>query len=145
MNIYTYLKKDHQKVASLFEEIIKMDSKVKRDSLFAELKQELILHADSEHATFYKALKLHPEIKEIVQHADKEHAEVKNYLANLSECPSDSIKWMVLLGELKYSVEHHVKEEEGEMFKKAKQVIDAETEKKLAEEMEAFKKKITKD
>lgn len=142
MNIYTYLKEDHQKVAALFEKIIENEHKAKRELLFSELKKELLLHSEAEHATFYKALRSHAETKEIVRHADKEHAEVKDYLENLSEGPTDSIKWMVLLGELKYSVEHHVEEEEGEMFKKAKQVIDKEKEKKLVEEMESFKEKI---
>ncbi len=141
MTIYSYLKKDHEKVAILFEDIIKTSSDAKRDTLFIELKKELIVHADAEHATFYKSLKKHEETKELAMHADKEHAEVKAYLSKLSEIPSKNNQWMVLLGELKYAVEHHVKEEERDMFAKAKKVLDKETEAELLKQMEAFKEK----
>ncbi|OJX03724.1 MAG: hypothetical protein BGO76_00160 [Caedibacter sp. 38-128] len=142
MNIYTYLKKDHQKVAALFDEIINANSQTKRESFFRDLKKELLLHAESEHATFYKALKSYPETKEIVQHADKEHAEVKEYLDRISDCSRENAEWLVLVGELKHSVEHHVEEEESEMFKKARSVLDEETEKRLVNDMEGYKEKL---
>ncbi len=93
MNIYSYLKKDHQKVATLFDKVIHANTKISRKTLFEELKEELLLHAESEHHTFYKALKSYPETKEIVQHGDKEHSEVKNYLARLDEREKDSKEW----------------------------------------------------
>lgn len=142
MNIYAYLKKDHEKVATLFDEIMHSDSKTKRESFFKELKEELLLHAEAEHHTFYKALKSHPETKEIVQHADKEHTEVKDYLARLDDCSNDTKEWLILLGELKHSVEHHVREEENDMFKKARNILDDETEKKLVDDMKKFKEKL---
>jgi hemerythrin-like domain-containing protein len=40
---------------------------------------------------------------------------------------------------LQENVEHHVEEEEGELFKKAKKVIDSETAEQIASEIEAFK------
>jgi hypothetical protein len=43
---------------------------------------------------------------------------------------------------LKHSVEHHVDEEESEMFKKARSVLDEETEKRLVNEMEEYKEKL---
>lgn len=142
MNIYTYLKKDHQKVATLFDEIINTHSQKKRETLFNELKEELLLHAEAEHATFYKVLKSYPETKEIVQHADKEHAEVKEYLDKISGCSSVNAEWLVLVGELKHSVEHHVEEEESEMFKKARNVLDEEMEKNLVNDMKEYKEKL---
>ncbi len=142
MNIYEYLKKDHQKVSTLFKEIKNTDSITDQEVFFAELKEELLLHAESEHATFYKALKSYPKTKEIVQHADKEHAKMKKYLDKLSVCPNDDEKWLVLLNELKDSIEHHVKEEENEMFKKARSLLDKKTEKKLVDDIEELKKKL---
>ncbi|OJX09534.1 MAG: hypothetical protein BGO77_05095 [Caedibacter sp. 37-49] len=142
MDIYMYLKKDHQKVTTLFNEIENSDSISNKESLFSQLKEELLLHAESEHATFYKALKSYPETKDIVQHADKEHAEVKASLDKISSCPSNDEEWLVLLDELKDSVEHHIKEEEGEMFNKARSLLDEKTEKKLVDDIEELKKKL---
>lgn len=141
MNIYNYLKKDHALVAQLFEQIISEESSVKRSKLFEELKENLILHAETEHKTFYKALKAFEETKDLIKHADKEHTEVKDYLAQISEISLDDDLWLEQVGELKHAVEHHVQEEEEEIFKKAKQVLDKNQEQDLASEMEALKQK----
>jgi hemerythrin superfamily protein len=97
MDIYNYLKKDHQKVAELFEHIIAEKNNKTRQKLFQELKQELLLHAETEHETFYQALKKNPDTKDMIKHADKEHAEVESYLQKLSELPIKSDEWLILL------------------------------------------------
>jgi hypothetical protein len=141
MNIYTYLKQDHEKVASLFKQIIATENISEREDFFAELQQELTIHADAENATFYKELKKHPETKELIQHATKEHNEVKDFLASLEDMEAGSSEWLVQLGELKHSVEHHVEEEEKKIFKEARKVLTKEIEKDLLEKIEAFKEK----
>jgi len=143
MNIYTYLKKDHEKVEMLFEDIIEASSYPKREQLFNQLKEELLVHAKSEHNTFYKTLKKYEDLKELIKHADKEHAEIENYLEQLSSLSSKEAKWLVLLGELKYSVQHHVKEEEGNIFSHAKKVLSKEDAQVLVEQMEKAKEKIS--
>jgi hypothetical protein len=72
MNIYLYLKKkDHKKVKGFLEQIMMVKSNQKREALFKEVSAEIQLQAQSEHDTFYKALKAHPESKEESQHSDK--------------------------------------------------------------------------
>jgi hemerythrin superfamily protein len=142
MDIYTYLKKDHQTVADLFDKILSTKSISKRRTWFEEVKNELLLHAESENATFYAALKEHEETEEIAGHAEKEHAEVKDYLEKLSRLSIEGEKWMEQLGELKHSVTHHVAEEEGEIFEGAKKVLNKEQAKQLAIDMEAAKERL---
>lgn len=55
MEIYTYLKQDHEKVAKLFEKIISARSSHSRESLFEELNHELLVHSQVEQAIFYKS------------------------------------------------------------------------------------------
>jgi hemerythrin superfamily protein len=141
MSIYSYLKKDHRKVSELFEAIIDAPTESQKKDLFSQLQVELTLHAESEHATFYQALKKDTATKELIMHADKEHKEMKAYLTKLSKSSAIDDKWLVLLGELKYAVQHHVKEEEGEIFDKAKEVLDKETEAELEKQMKALKEK----
>ena len=77
------------------------------------------------------------------QHAEKEHVEVEEYLAKLSRLSIDGEKWMEQFGELKHAVSHHVKEEEEEIFEKAKQVLNKEQEKQLVLVMDKMKADIS--
>lgn len=143
MNIYNYLKKDHIKVSELFESILSTKSMSKRQKLFEEVKEELLLHSKTENATFYAALKEFEETEDLIQHAEKEHVEVEEYLAKLSRLSIDGEKWMEQFGELKHAVSHHIKEEEEEIFEKAKQVLNKEQEKQLALVMDKMKADIS--
>jgi hemerythrin superfamily protein len=145
MNIYNYLKKDHETVNTLFETIISSQNHTKRAEVFNELKQELLAHAEAEHVTLYKSLKEYDETKDIAKHADKEHAEVKKYLNEISEIPVKSDEWLEKLGELKHAVTHHVKEEETEMFKLAKQVLSKEQEENILQKIQSVKQKLLSD
>jgi hemerythrin superfamily protein len=143
MNIYNYLKKDHALVAQLFEEIINEKSSDKRKELFEEIKENLLLHSEAEHKTFYKELKNFEEIKDLIKHADKEHAEVKEYLEQISKISVEDNLWIEKIGELKHSVDHHVHEEEKEIFQTAKKLLDKDQELDLATKMEELKQKIS--
>ncbi len=46
---------------------------------------------------------------------------------------------LILFGEFKYAVAHHVKSEEGEMFKKARKILKKDQTKELASEMDHLK------
>lgn len=140
MNIYNILKKDHQKVSNIFDQILSTKSMSKREVLFKEVKIELLLHSKTEEATFDSALKGHEETKEIFHHAKNEHKEIEEYLEKLSKASLDREEWIELFGEFKHSILHHVKEED--IFKKAKKILTAEQEKHLAIEMDEMKKSI---
>ncbi len=145
MDIYNYLKKDHRLVADMMDQLLATQNVSQRESLFAKIKQELTLHADSEEATFYKAIDdatRSKQVEEKLEHADEEHDEIRDYLKKLSSLPIDSEKWMEQFGEFKHSVTHHVDEEEGEIFEKAKKYLSDSQAKELAVEMDALKQKM---
>ena len=142
MDIYNYLKKDHRLVADLMESVVATPDAKKRSSLFAQIKQELTLHADTEEATFYKAIEdatRSQNVQEKMEHADKEHKEIREYLKKLSATPVASEKWIEQFGEFKHSVTHHVEEEEDDIFEKAKKYLSKEEAVQLAKDMEALK------
>lgn len=60
-----------------------------------------------------------------------------------STSPKDSEEWTAKLTVLKENVEHHVEEEEGEMFKKARKVLTNEQAEELGARMEAAKTKLS--
>ncbi|MBP2159201.1 MULTISPECIES: hemerythrin domain-containing protein [Asticcacaulis] len=143
MDIYNYLKKDHQKVADLMEQVIASKDPAERQSLFETIKMELTLHADTEEQTFYKAIEdatRSKQVEEKIEHANHEHDEIREYLEKLSTTPVTDELWLETFGEFKHSVTHHVEEEEGEIFEKAKKYLSSQEAKDLAKEMDALKK-----
>jgi iron-sulfur cluster repair protein YtfE (RIC family) len=141
MDAFELLKKDHEKVSGILE---KLDATTERgvktrDELFTQLKQELDIHARIEEEILYPVLKQAKETEEITLEAYEEHAVVKQLLAELEELSRDDETWGAKLTVLKENVEHHVEEEEGEMFKDAKKVLSSEQIERLGEQMEAAK------
>ena len=123
MDAFELLKNDHAKVSALFDQIEPATDPTTRQQLFAQLKQELDIHAHIEETILYPALKEAAETRDITEEAYEEHQEVKDLLAELEATPADSEEWNDLILELRENVEHHVEEEEGEMFPQARNVL----------------------
>jgi iron-sulfur cluster repair protein YtfE (RIC family) len=141
MNAFTLLKADHKKVAGILE---KLDSTTERgvktrEELFTQLKTELDVHARIEETIFYPALAEADETRDITLEAFEEHRLVKQLLSELESMPKDDEQWTAKFTVLKENVEHHVEEEEGEMFPKARKVLGEEAE-TLGTRMESAKK-----
>jgi hypothetical protein len=141
MNAFTLLKADHEKVAGILESIEETTERaVKgRDELFAQLKAELDLHAMIEEEIFYPALEETEEAREITLEAYEEHRLVKQLLAELEAEPKDTEEWTAKFTVLKENIEHHVEEEEGEMFSKARQSLTKEEIETLGERLQEAK------
>ncbi len=142
MNAFELLKKDHEKVSGIFEKLEATTERAikTREELFARLKSELDVHAQIEETIFYPTIKEAAATHEITLEAIEEHHVIKQLLAELDGMPPDRDEWTAKLTVLKENVEHHVEEEEGEMFKKARQVLSQEQIEELGTRMEAAKK-----
>lgn len=137
MDAFKLLKTDHKKVSQLFKEIESAPGTVKAQ-LFSQLKSELDLHAHIEEKFLYPALENKEPSREITLEAYEEHKVVKDLLAELASQSVDDA-WDAKLTVLKENVEHHVEEEEGELFDKAEKVLGDEQIERLGAEMEAEK------
>jgi iron-sulfur cluster repair protein YtfE (RIC family) len=144
MNAFELLKKDHEKVAGIFEKLEPTTERAlkTREELFTQLKQELDVHAEIEETIFYPAIKEADETREITLEAYEEHAVVKRLLSELEAEAKDTEEWKAKLTVLKENVEHHVEEEEGEMFPKAKKVLSKDQVEELGTEMQEAKKQL---
>jgi len=142
MDAFELLKKDHEKVSGIFEKLEPTTERgVKtREELFTQLKQELDIHAQIEEQIFYPAIKEAKETHEITLEAYEEHHVVKQLLAELDKLSKDDETWGAKLTVLKENVEHHVEEEEDEMFPSARKVLSGEQIEALGARMEAAKK-----
>jgi hemerythrin-like domain-containing protein len=139
MDAFEMLKNDHAKVSSIFAQLEPATDAATRQKLFTQLKQELDIHAHIEETILYPALKTAAETSDITEEAYEEHQEVKDLLAELEATPADDEDWNDLLLELKDNVEHHVEEEEGEMFPKARTVLSEQQLNEIGAQMAAAK------
>jgi hypothetical protein len=138
MDAFKLLKTDHKKVSQLFEKIESASGAAAKSKLFSELKGELDVHAHIEEKFLYPALENKEPSREITLEAYEEHKVVKELLAELATQPPNE-EWDAKLTVLKENVEHHVEEEEGELFDKAEKVLSEEQIDRLGAEMEAEK------
>ena len=137
MDAITLLKNDHDKVKKLLQELESTtDRAVKtRAELFATIKGELTVHEIIEEEIFYPELKAHPKAKDIVLEGYEEHHVVDLLMGELEKLPVDDEAWGAKALVMKENVEHHIEEEEGEMFQKARQVFDKDELERLGERM----------
>ena len=141
MDAVTMLKDDHDKVKKILSDLDSTTERgVKtRQELFAKVQQELEVHETIEEEIFYPALKEHPKMKDLVLEAYEEHHVVDTVMAEIRDVPYDDETWGAKLTVMKENVEHHIEEEEDEMFKQARQVFSKEELVQLGDRMQARK------
>jgi hemerythrin superfamily protein len=126
MDAISMLKADHDKVKKLLDELETTTERgVKtRAELFSTIKGELTIHELIEEEIFYPALKSHPKAEDIVLEGYEEHHVVDLLMGELEDLDVADEKWGAKAIVMKENIEHHIEEEEGEMFTKARQVFD---------------------
>lgn len=142
MDIYEYLKKDHEKVANLFKQFENSPTSDHKLAFVNLLIRELIVHAESEQRTFYKYLEQFEESREIALHGQEEHNEIETLISTINKMKTLNKAWIDKVEKLKEIVEHHVKDEEGKMFRAAKKVLTEADALKIKEQMHYLKGKL---
>ncbi len=111
-----------------------------REELFTRIKKEMTAHEAIEEEIFYPALKKHAEAKEIVLEGFEEHHVVDLLLGELEQVSYDDETWGAKASVMKENVEHHIEEEEDDMFDKAEKLLDDDELESLGERMQNRKK-----
>lgn len=127
-DIYELLKKDHRVMEKLFSQIlegpsIQMGPGASVQSLFNKLAQEATSHIEAEEKDFYDLIKDQEPTRDIVAEGFREHNEIRDLMKQAQSLSIGSSEWKSKVAEMRRSVQHHVQEEEGEMFSKSQQVL----------------------
>src|ERR1041385_2861037 len=138
MDAFELLKADHKKVSGLFDELEAAPGNAEL-SVFNQIKTELELQTHIEETIFYPALEKPEETHDLTLEAYEEHETVKTLLAKLSGARTADDEWQAQAKVLRENVEHHVDEEENELFDKADDVLSDEEIESLGQRMEAEK------
>jgi hemerythrin superfamily protein len=139
------LKEDHERVQKLFDQVRSTDEQ-RHPAIFERIKLELDVHAHIEETVFYPNLKSQgdKELVDMVLEGIEEHRQVKMFLKEIDALSGDSSKFEPKLKVLMEDVEHHVSEEEDEMFPLATDQLSPDVLEDLAVAMEKEKRKFKK-
>jgi len=135
------LKADHVKVKKLLAQLSETTERgVKtREQLYGTIRSEMTVHEMIEEEIFYPALKSHPKAKDIVLEGFEEHHVVDLLMGELDATPYDDESWGAKAKVMQENIEHHIEEEETEMFPQARKVFDESELTELGAQMTARK------
>lgn len=115
---------DHRKVEKLFKAYDKLvedeGSYNEKEALAATICAELTIHVQIEEEIFYPAARDVLDDEELIDEAIVEHASAKDLISQLADMSPDDDLYDAKIKVLSELIEHHVEEEEGEMFPKLK-------------------------
>ena len=134
MDAIELLESQHREVEELFEKIEKAKGDEKEE-LFDQLADALAVHATIEEKEFYPATRS-ARTDDLLREAVEEHLGVKRIIADLLECAASDPQFDAKIKVLKENVEHHVGEEENDLFPKVKKLLDKKTLHALGQVME---------
>jgi hemerythrin-like domain-containing protein len=140
MSAIDMLEAQHREVEDLFEQIEEASGAEKKE-LFEELADKLAVHAAIEEQHFYPAVKS-DDTQDLLLEASEEHLSVKRLLADLMTLEPSDETFDAKITVLQEQIEHHVKEEEEELFAKARKLLDKEELDALEQEMTATQEEL---
>jgi hemerythrin superfamily protein len=141
---FEMLQKDHEEVKSLLEQLEKTsDGAVKKaEDLFGKLKKELLPHMRAEESEFYPVLKEKKDARQNVMESLEEHHVTELIFNELDKMSRDAENWGAKLSVLKELIEHHVEEEEDQIFEDAEQYVDEAHMEKIVKAFEKEKERV---
>ena len=134
VNAVDMLESQHREVEELFAKLDKSDRAERKQKLFMEIADKLAVHASIEEQVFYPAVKAR-RTEDILLESLEEHLGIKRVLADLIDIDATDETFDAKAKVLKEQVEHHVGEEEDDLFPKVKKIFDQETLIAIAQEM----------
>lgn len=137
MNALDLLKTQHRIVERLFKMIEESEDPDEKDMFADELADNLAAHATIEERLFYPAA-FAEQTEDMLREAVEEHLSVKRLLADLLTTSAEDESFDAKVKVLKEQIEHHVEEEEGELFKQVKHTLDKATLEELGAQMESM-------
>ncbi|AUC53341.1 hemerythrin [Sagittula sp. P11] len=124
-DIYTAIKSDHDRHRDLLEKISDTSgASDERKAAWDEFYHDVKAHAAAEEETFYSKLISKTWGQDAARHSVHEHQQLDDLMEELNEMDMSSSGWLTKFKTLRHDYEHHVDEEEDEVFSRAKEVID---------------------
>lgn len=138
--IYKDLKADHDKQRGMLAELASLQGDTeKRRDLFEAFRLEVQSHAAAEEESLYATMLGDPDLRDDARHSVSEHKEVDDLMGEMMDLDFGSDEWNAKFFHMRHRYEHHIDEEEEEMFPAAAKELDDATEAAMAETYETRK------
>ncbi len=133
-DIFTRLKQDHDQHREMLDRVAATsgDSQERREA-FEKLRIDVSAHANAEEQSLYAEMLGRPELQDKGRHSVAEHKEADEYFEDLVDMDFDSSGWLTRFKTLKERLEHHMDEEENEIFAAARKDLSDDRAMELAE------------
>lgn len=150
MNAIDLLKADHKTVKALLTQLSESTERgiKKRSELLAKLEMEIAVHTRLEEEILYPAYKKAGAKEQVIMYheAKEEHRTVDSLvLPDLKVTDPGTPEFSGRVKVLKELLEHHIEEEETEMFPQAKKLLGKDVLEAMGEQMEMMKAQYRKD
>jgi len=124
-NIFSILKSDHDLHRAMLAKIaMTKDHGDERRNLFDAFRIEVTAHAAAEEQSLYANMLADPSLQEEGRHSVAEHKAIDDMLGELQKMDADEDAWLSQFKELRHRYEHHIDEEEEDMFPAAEDAFD---------------------
>lgn len=141
MEILKVIQADHESVLEIFGKMLKETKKSdKRKDLLQKLQELLLPHMHAEENLFYPFLKQEGEDPQPVLEAYQEHLAARLYLDEVMHSNLDDENWIAKITVLHELINHHIEEEEEDLFRMAEEKMDEDQAEEMGEKFEELKK-----
>jgi len=131
------LRKQHEEVKGLFAQYGEGESRSGKQALFDKIADALAAHSTIEERVFYPSVYVGP-LKDQLEEAVEEHLAAKRIIADLLKMGPEDEQFDAKMTVLKEAIEHHVEEEEGELFPQVEKNFDSSELEAMGNEMETM-------
>ena len=140
MSIYETLKQDHDKHRQLLEKIVQTsgDSEERRE-LYSQFFYDVSAHAAAEEEAFYSPLMKTPDGQPDARHSVAEHKQLDDLMKELMDKDMSSPGWLTRFKTLKHDYEHHMEEEEEDIFAQGRKSIGDDADGEIAKKFKTRK------
>ena len=138
MDVLTFLKDEHDEVKDVFARLEKTKGQ-QAEHLWEQLRDMLTLHETMEETFFYPRLKQDSRAEDLILEGYEEHHVMDVLIGEISQFNPADEQWQPKLNVLQENTEHHIKEEEDELFPKVRKIWDTATRNEVGKLMEQMK------
>ncbi len=145
MDIYAYIKRDHDRIADLMQQVVADRDPGARLRLLDRIALEVRLLLAAKDDGFYKAIAEAARLSgadDSLDHAHQAHDEIRGYLDRLITLAVEDEAWIETFGEFKHAVSHHCREEEAELWPRARKVLSSHEASQLVRRMGDIKREM---
>jgi hemerythrin-like domain-containing protein len=148
MQIYQALKKDHDQLKVLLNQLVTLGAHDKAPDeeegalLIDQIRDEFIPHSRAEESVFYNSLRSISTADSLALHGFEEHMEAEALFRALEFKDSMDEEWMTTAQEFKTAVEHHIQEEETKVFSAARRLFTVQEAEMMADAFERLKPEV---